>query len=255
MDWGLLGRKRTWRGYLGMALGCLLLFVLLGMGRVQQQREALAERVAPAVLRFHILADSDSDVDQQVKLEVRSLILDYLARHMEEAFSPGGKAEAVRFLDLHREEIEDTADRYLAARGFSYRAKLSLTNCYFPTRVYGSLVFPCGNYDAARVVLGSGQGHNWWCVLYPRFCFVDAACREVPRESWEELQESLNQGDFLALEDRRPDIKIRFRFLPVFSAPKPADGGAAASDKVARCPADGRTACYSTAARPVTPQS
>ena len=98
-----------------------------------------------------------------------------------------------------------------------------MTRSYFPTRVYDDVVIPCGVYDAARVTLGAGKGHNWWCVLYPRFCFVDAACREVPEESRALLYENLSQDDRLALEDDRPEIDIRFLFFPslVLTPPSP----------------------------------
>ena len=93
-------------------------------------------------------------------------------------------------------------------------ARLSLERTWFPTRIYNDLVIPCGTYDAARVILGKGKGHNWWCVLYPRFCFLDEVCKEIPEKSRRELQDKLNQGDYPLLEDHRPDIKIRFFFFP-----------------------------------------
>lgn len=197
-----------------LSLGFLLLAILLSMGNLRSRQEALASRIAPSILRFHILANSDSSPDQQVKLEVRSLILDYMQEHLQEA---SGKQETAAYMETHRTEIEHTANAYLQQQGFEYDARLELTNCYFPTRVYDRLVVPCGYYDAARIILGKGKGHNWWCVLYPRFCFVDAACQEVPRESMGLLQDKLNQDDFLALEDSRPDVTIRFMLFPSFS--------------------------------------
>lgn len=195
-------------------LACLILALLLGMTHLQQQREALASRLAPSVLRFHILANSDSDADQTVKLEVRSLVLDFLAEQ-----KPENKADTIRLLEENRAAIEQTANTCLARQGFPYQARLQITRDYFPTRVYDKLVIPCGYYDAARITLGRGDGHNWWCVLYPRFCFLDAACQEVPGDSLHQLQETLNQDDFLALEDHRPDLTIRFFLFPSFSKP------------------------------------
>lgn len=197
-----------------LCLGFFLLALLLSMGNVRSRQEALASRLAPSILRFHILANSDNDSDQQVKLEVRSLVLDYIQKHLN---ADSGKSETARYVNDHRAEIEQTASTYLAQKGFDYEARLELTNCYFPTRVYDSLVVPGGRYDAVRIVLGSGKGHNWWCVLYPRFCFVDASCQSVPKESMEILQSKLNQDDYLALEDNRPDITIRFLMFPSFS--------------------------------------
>lgn len=238
-----------------ISLGCFLLAMLLAMGRVQASRESLAARIAPSVLRFHILANSDSGEDQQVKLQVRSLILDYVRDHL----SPDdGKKETISYLKEHRGDIEQTASRFLARAGFPYRAQLQLTKCYFPTRAYGDLVFPCGYYDAARVILGDGAGHNWWCVLYPRFCFADAACTGVPEASMQLLRDNINQGDFLAMEDRRPDVQIRFFIFPFLNpsrtvlddpaaAPAPPGSG---SDKPAAVPDSPNSGSLDQAANP-----
>jgi len=201
----------TARKYIFLSCSLLLLAVLCFFASVRQKQELLAEHVSPSVLRFHILADSDQVKDQNVKLEVRSLIMDYLSRKLD---TGARKEDTVRYLSDHTAEIEQLANDYLARRGFTYQASLELTNCYFPLRTYGALTFPAGYYDAARIVMGSGAGHNWWCVLYPRFCFVDAACTDVPAETLEKLKNSLKQDDYLALQDNRPEVKIRFFLFP-----------------------------------------
>lgn len=197
---------------MALSLGFFLLTLLLTQIQLQRQNEALAMRLSPRLLRFHILADSDDEKDQQVKLEVRSLILDYLKDHLA---ADADKEDTVACLTANRQEIEILADNYLKNRGFDYQAHLQpMVHCYFPSRAYGPYVFPCGYYDAARITLGKGKGHNWWCVLYPRFCFVDTACTAVPRESTRTLEAELNPSDYLAIQDNRPDIRIRFLFFP-----------------------------------------
>lgn len=200
-----------YKKYALLSLGCLLLAMLLTLAQVQKGREFLADRLSPSLLRFHILANSDSAKDQEIKLEVRSLILDYMQEHLD---GDADKEQTVEYLQNHQGEVEQLADRYLKENGFDYQAELELTNCYFPTRVYDDMVFPCGYYDAARITLGKGDGHNWWCVLYPRLCFVDAVCREVPEESKRKLAAKLEEGDYLALRDNRPKVEIRFLMLP-----------------------------------------
>ncbi|MCI8658938.1 MAG: stage II sporulation protein R [Lachnospiraceae bacterium] len=206
-------RKRaSWQACAALSLGCLLFAFLLTQIQLQNQREALASRLSPSILRFHILADSDQKEDQKVKLEVRSLILDYLKSHLP---AGAGKRETIACLAENKQEIEALAEKHLKKQGFDYQATLQpITSCYFPTRTYGSYVFPCGYYDAARITLGKGKGHNWWCVLYPQFCFVDETLTAVPAESTQILQTELKQDDYLAIQDNRPDIKIRFLFFP-----------------------------------------
>ena len=193
-------------------LSLLLLFLLLTMGNLQKSREALADRIAPSILRFHILANSDSREDQAVNLEVRSFLLDYIQDRLPEHVD--SKEAVITWLSENKRNLETAATRFLTKKQMPYSARLSLEQAWFPTRVYDNLVIPCGTYDAARVILGEGNGHNWWCVLYPRFCFLDEVCKEIPEKSRRELQDKLNQGDYPLLEDHRPDIKIRFFFFP-----------------------------------------
>ncbi|MGL5437352.1 MAG: stage II sporulation protein R [Lachnospiraceae bacterium] len=204
----------TTKRYIFFSCSFLLLALLCFFAYVREEQETLATHLSPSILRFHILADSDRSEDQAVKLEVRSLIMDYLNRELG---NESGKEDTIDYLTANSETIEQLANDYLAESGFSYGARLELTNCYFPMRAYGPLTFPAGYYDAARIILGSGEGHNWWCVLYPRFCFVDAVCSEVPKETLTELQKGLKQDDYLALQDSRPEVKIHFFLFPVLN--------------------------------------
>ncbi len=219
-------KAKSWQTNLALSLGCFLLAFLFTQTQARKQQEDLAARLAPSVLRFHILADSDSKKDQQAKLEVRSLILDFLKENLPDY---ADKKDTVAYLAANREAIETIANTYLRQQGFCYQAHLQLTNCYFPARNYGSYVFPCGYYDAARITLGKGRGHNWWCILYPQFCFVDEACTGIPQKSSSLLLQELKQDDYLALKDNRPEIEIRFMLFPTFKGsslpPSVADRG------------------------------
>jgi stage II sporulation protein R len=193
-------------------LTVLLLFLCFWAGVSRDGQEALAERISPAVLRLHILADSDRNADQAVKLEVRSLILDCLRDQLP---ADSSKDDTIRWIRQNRTVLECKTDELLDSRGFSYRSKVSLVHDYFPMRTYAGLRFPCGYYDAVRIVLGRGRGHNWWCVLYPQFCFFEGICTDIPENSKKVLEQKINQDDLLALEDPRPDLQ--FFFLQLLS--------------------------------------
>ena len=90
---------------------------------------------------------------------------------------------------------------------------MEVTTCYFPTKAYGDIVLPCGDYEAAKVTIGTGRGRNWWCVLYPQLCFIEPAYGIVPEESKELLKHSLNPDDYEALLDKTPRREIRFKLL------------------------------------------
>lgn len=209
------------RLYLALSLALFSLALLTSMGQVRSANEARAAMIAPHVLRFHIMANSDSDADQNVKLEIRSLVLDYLRENL---VPDTDKKDTENWLIDHQTDIEAIANRHLAQNHFQYDAHLELTNCYFPTRYYDGLTFPCGNYDAARITLGSGNGHNWWCVLYPRYCFVDEAYETQKENSAAgvkgniPLQRQTTDQDGIPFpEERRPAVKFSIKFLSFFN--------------------------------------
>lgn len=117
------------------------------------------------ILRLHVIANSDSEADQSAKLAVRDAILPL--------FQAASSYEDARdFLLHHGKELQRTAEAVLESRGLSYGVQLSLGSEMFPDRVYSSVAFPAGAYDALCVRLGRAEGHNWWCVLFPPLCIV-----------------------------------------------------------------------------------
>lgn len=136
--------------------------------------EAAAETVRTDVVRLHILANSDSQADQAVKLAVRDAVLAADAAILSSGVTP---QNAAALYARSRDLLEKTADRTLRDNGFSYGARAVFCREYYPTRVYGDYTFPAGVYASVKLVLGEGGGHNWWCVLFPPLC-VPAACEE-----------------------------------------------------------------------------
>ena len=199
-----------------------LLLALLCMGAVSlwissdRAVRAVHEDLAGHILRFHVLANSDSDEDQALKLSVKSAVLDYLETSLPE---DADLASTKAFLSSHETEIKKIAEDLIASAGFDYSVSLSLEPWYFPTKAYGDLTFPCGTYEAFRIIIGDGNGKNWWCVLYPSLCFVDVASGDVPEDSKEELQAFLDEDTYETLlpseaagsKAAEPRPQIRFR--------------------------------------------
>ena len=141
-----------------------------GGGRVAYTSEAGGiELVESEYLRIHIRADSNEPAAQSVKYYVRDAIVSYLTPMVAECET---KAEAAKTLSLHLGELEGVASEVLREKGFFYGATAELTVECFPTRVYGEYTLPAGEYAALIVRLGSGEGDNWWCVVYPPLCFA-----------------------------------------------------------------------------------
>ena len=184
-------------GAIIFSFACL---TLLGITVItEMSRAALAERVADQVLRFHVIANSDSEEDQALKLDVRDALISYMADHRT-AFDNADEAAA--FAAEHCEELSQVAQSVIHQAGFSYTASASVATCPFPEKTYGDLTFPAGDYQALRVELGQAQGQNWWCVLYPLLCFTEEGAVTVPEKSQEILQENLSANDYHRLEVR-----------------------------------------------------
>ena len=120
-------------------------------------------------LRIHIRANSNDSADQDVKYLVRDEIVEYLTPLVSTCKT---KQEAIAMTDLYLGEISQRADEVLRANGFTYGAKASVKKEEFPTRIYGEYTLEAGEYDALIVELGEGTGDNWWCCIYPPFCFT-----------------------------------------------------------------------------------
>lgn len=132
------------------------------------------EAVADNVLRLHILANSDSECDQQLKLKVRDAILNETADEMNTNSLSLAKAVAKNNLS----KIKDIAEKTVEKNGYDYSVSVEFVNMFFDTRYYENATMPAGDYDAVRVTIGNGEGHNWWCVLYPPLCISPAIAED-----------------------------------------------------------------------------
>lgn len=144
---------------------------LIGGGLSLRTQEALAEKV----VRLHVLANSDSEEDQALKLLVRDRVLIRATELLEQA---GDRAEAEAMLRRELPALERLAAREIRAEGYDYAVSAELTDTAFPTREYDGFTLPAGDYLALRVVIGEGAGRNWWCVVFPPLC--TAASADVP---------------------------------------------------------------------------
>lgn len=153
------------------AVIALLISVILCVGF-----ENDCEDIRENVLRLHVVADSDSEQAQSVKLKVRDALLEE-SRGLFEGNTSLDQAQSK--LGSSLDEMKAVAERTLREEGYTYSAAVELTRCYFPTRQYGGVTLPAGNYNALRVVLGEGEGHNWWCVMFPPMCLPAAGKDEA----------------------------------------------------------------------------
>ena len=152
-------KLKTWE--IALMFG-VLIAVVAGSWLGREQRE-----LADSVIRFHVIANSDSEADQALKLAVRDRVL----ARAEEMYPEGATlAQAQEALEGHLNLLAAAGREVVEERGYDYPVAAQLTDCWFPTKEYEGFALPAGNYQALRVVIGEGVGHNWWCVVYPSLC-------------------------------------------------------------------------------------
>ena len=153
----------------------------------------MQKHLAEEVLRFHVLANSDSAGDQELKMKVKEAVLDFLREQMPEFESV---EDTRRWVCEHTRELEAVSARVIEKEGYDYTVSAAVTTCWFPEKTYGDITFPQGNYKALRIEIGEAKGQNWWCVLYPQLCFLNAANAVVPKEGKEQLKNVLTEEEY-----------------------------------------------------------
>lgn len=164
-----------------------------------------SEEIRSDVLRLHVIANSDTSVDQNLKLRLR----DYILQEGKDIFNGSVNVEnAVEKIEPALPELEKSAKTFVNQAGFDYDVKISLSNEYFTTRTYETVTLPAGKYLALRVVIGSGEGHNWWCVMFPPMC-VPAADKK------DEIENVFSEKE-IKLVESKPKYEPRFKVVEIY---------------------------------------
>jgi len=135
----------------------------------QLYAESVQTEISQNVIRLHVMPNSNSDYDQALKKHVRDGVLDRFGSLM----NPYDLEESREFLKENLDEIEIFAGRLVHHEGYDYPVLAFMDRVFFPTRDYGNISFPAGYYEAVRIIIGTGRGNNWWCVMFPPLCYVD----------------------------------------------------------------------------------
>ncbi len=192
----------------------LLLAVFLLLNLVSYSNYVFAG-LQDNIFRLHILANSDSEEDQALKLKVRDSVIDY----MEEInFGSKTKEETIKVVSEKLEEIKKIAENKIHELGFDYEVNLEIGNFNFPTKYYGNISLPAGNYDALKINIGKAQGQNWWCSLFPPLCFIDISSGYLEEEDKEILEDNLSEEEFMLISSSSPDIKLKFKILELLNS-------------------------------------
>lgn len=160
---------------------------------VEAKMQEVQQKLAGEVLRFHVLANSDSEEDQLLKMQVKEEVLRYMKQELPQSENAG---QTKQWVKSHQKELEETARNTIRQHGYDYTVKAELATDMFPEKKYGDVTFPAGRYEALRIEIGDAEGQNWWCVLYPNLCFIDAVRAVVPEEGKQELKSVLADDEY-----------------------------------------------------------
>lgn len=192
-----------------------LLFVYVIIS-AQSYTSAVSLDLSKSVLRLHVLANSDSEEDQALKLKVRDNLLQYMNSVCSDCTS---KSEALRIANENKDVFQKIAENTIKENGYNYDVNIKINNFYFPTKTYGDISLPAGYYDALRVEIGEAKGQNWWCVMFPSLCFIDVSSGIVNEEAKENLEENLGEESFEVISKNNDDneFKFKFKLIELFS--------------------------------------
>ena len=187
----------------------LLLFLYIFISAISYTN-AVSQDISSAVFRLHVLANSDSQEDQNLKYLVRDNILNYI---QEISNGITSKSEIIEIIKSHSSEIHEIATKTIEENGYNYPVSISIGNFAFPTKKYGDITLPAGLYDAVRVEIGSAKGQNWWCVMFPPLCFVDTTSGMVPENSKKLIQDNLSQEEYNLISKDTSSVKVKFKIV------------------------------------------
>lgn len=166
-----------------------------------------------SVFRLHVIANSNSEEDQNLKYLVRDALLKYMSSISENINT---KEEAMLVAQNNIEKFQEIAENVIIENGYNYSVCVEIGNYSFPTKKYGDISLPAGLYDALRVKIGDASGENWWCVMFPSLCFVNVSNGYVPEVSKQNLQDSLLPEEYNLISSNNINFKIKFKLIELF---------------------------------------
>lgn len=191
----------------------ILLFIFILISAISYV-DAVSEDISDSVFRLHVIANSDSEADQNLKYKVRDAVLEYMNSISENCSS---KNEVITLVNEHKEEFYEIAKQVISDNGYDYDVKIKVGSFDFPTKDYGDISFPAGTYDALRIEIGNASGKNWWCVMFPPLCFVDVSSGIVPDDSKSIIEDNLSDEEYKIVSNQSsPDIKFKFSLIEMF---------------------------------------
>ncbi len=190
----------------------VLLLVILGAWMISYTyAEDVNAGLSQNLVRLHVVANSDSASDQALKLKVRDAIIEFMKDKLANSKDIN---ETRAIINANLKDIEQLSVKVIKENNSNYGVEASMGNYSFPTKTYGDIALPAGEYQALKVVIGDGVGANWWCVLFPPLCFIDATHGAIPDSVKQDLKTSLSEEEYklITTADNSEDIPVKIKF-------------------------------------------
>ncbi len=198
--------------------GLILTTVITFAG--ERYSKGVTDQLSEHFIRFHLIANSDTIEDQQMKEHIKDLVLAYMSPLLKDSES----IEQTRTIIIDETpNIEQIALEVIKKWGKEYNVNVRLDKVDFPTKAYGDITLPAGEYEACRIIIGEGKGKNWWCVMFPPLCYVDVTSGIVPSDQMDKLKASISEEEYelitksTSLSNKDMPIKFKFKIVEVFN--------------------------------------
>ena len=195
----------------------LIIIIAIAINGNGSSVKATQSDVAGKLIRFHVIANSDDNIDQKLKLKVRDSVLKYISPKLSTCTSI---EESRKIINNENKNIKKIAEKIIKQNGFKYSVATSLSKENFPVKTYGNITLPQGQYEAYRIIIGTGTGQNWWCVMFPPLCFVDITKGNVSYQKTEKEMKTVLSDDEYKLVDNTvnsQEIVVKFKLAEIFS--------------------------------------
>lgn len=193
---------------------CIFIIIanILPMSTKGINNDEIQQSIAHKIIRFHVIANSDTKEDQDLKIKIKDRIIEYLQPKLVNCKNI---EESRRILMQNNDSVKKIALSIINKEGYNYKVTTSLSKENFPVKTYGNITLPQGEYNAYRVIIGNGNGHNWWCVMFPPLCFIDITKGEVSYDKTEtQMRRVLSEEEYKAIDNRiEKPVVLKFKIL------------------------------------------
>lgn len=187
-----------------------LLLILFIFFSIISYATTISNSLGDNIFRLHILANSDSEEDQSLKLKVRDNIIKYLENLCDNCKS---KTEYLSIVNNNMDNLKNIAKQTIIENGYDYPITIEIGNFYFPTKHYGNISYPAGYYDGLKIKIGNAEGQNWWCSLFPPLCFTDVSSGIIDSQASQTLENNISSEEFSIVSSDNTIYKFKFKLI------------------------------------------